>query len=102
MKVLINRLKWEIKEVENDDEMLKMKNGDATCGVEHYGSLTIRIAKSMPDGVKRHSLFHEVVHATIDSYGFLNKDKWTEEQVCEFVATQIENIMEIVDKYFQQ
>lgn len=80
--MIINNLKWNIKFTSSFDESL--------FGRTDYDELTIFISDKICKQTQLRTLKHELVHAYLHSYGFMFKDNFTREDVCEFVAHNLD------------
>ena len=103
MKVKIKNYEYEIIEIENDEDFFE--NGQ----LKLYGdtnSITqkIRIYKHLTHSRKKETVIHELTHAFHDTYlaSFHIKDKFDEEDVCCFLASYGEEIINIANKYFEK
>lgn len=92
MKIKINNHVWEVIFFERTDERYD--------GVTSESDMTIKVNKNLSKQAKKHCLIHELVHAHLDSFGFDNYvlQKMTIEQVCEFVAHNIDSIQNLANK----
>lgn len=99
MKIVINTIEWEIKEVDSLDGILVV-NSRRCKGVCDYGTQIISIQNNLKENIKRQTLAHELTHAFLFQTQIDEKDKYSEEFVCEFLARYAFQILEIVDKYF--
>lgn len=96
----ISNSPWEIFEVEGSNSML-LVNGKRCRGATHYFMNRIYLDKDMSLGDKECTLWHELTHALL----YLTQavvpedDKYTEEQLCEFVGMYGGYINSIVDLY---
>lgn len=83
----INNLEWQIKATTDFDENL--------FGRTDYDTLTIYISVRTCIQTQRVSLLHEITHAFLHSYGFMFKDNFTREDICEFVSHNLETLGEL-------
>lgn len=104
MKFILNYDEWEIKEIDSD-ELLDLYNkeydSDSTfCfGVTLYPKHKILINKDMCDEQKIKTLKHELTHAYIWEHGLYNAPSFTEEMVCDLVASSMSSIGEIINNW---
>lgn len=97
MEIKINNNTYKIFEVEANDEELKMEDGEYHTGVTDFHKKEIYIANNLNQDCKRYTLIHELTHALIDSYGFMQVD-WNDEIVADFVGNYFVNICNILDE----
>lgn len=83
----INNLEWQIKATTDFDENL--------FGRTDYDTLTIYISVRTCQQTQCCSLIHELTHAYLHSYGFMFKDNFTREDICEFVSHNLHTIVEL-------
>lgn len=101
-KFKINNSIWEIKEI-TDEEMQydKGRSGYYTHGYTCYSENIIYINKTSPE--KQRTLKHELTHCWLYMYGHNQDDKrFTNEDVCEIVASINDFINEILNKYLNE
>lgn len=105
MKVKIKDYEYEIVEVDINENGFKTDNDELRLyGQTIYEEQKIKIYKKLPPKRKRDTLIHELTHAFYDVYlsSYHVKDKFDEEDICCFMATYSEDILKIVDDYFNQ
>lgn len=105
MKVKIKDYEYEIVEVEKEEKDFTNKDGELQLyGQTHYVEQKIRLYKHLNSTRKRDTLIHELTHAFCDVYLASQhiKDKFDEEDICCFMASYSEDILKIVDKYFDK
>lgn len=95
MVIDLNENIYEIKIVEYDNENLLMDDGDYHFGVTDFNNKTIYIANNLSKASFKYTLLHELTHAVIDSFGFLQVE-WNDEIVADFMANYSTMI---TDKY---
>lgn len=102
MKVKIKDYEYEIIEVEDDKDFFDENNNLRLYGQTIYEKQLIKIYKELPPIRKRQTLIHELTHAFYDVYfaSYHIKDKFDEEDICCFMGTYGEDIINIVNKYF--
>jgi Zn-dependent peptidase ImmA (M78 family) len=83
----INNLEWQIKTTTDFNEDL--------FGRTDYDTLTIYISAKTCEQTQQVTLIHELIHAFLHSYGFMYKDNFTREDICEFVAHNLDAICEL-------
>lgn len=104
MKVKIKNYEYEIIEVDDTDKDF-MENGDIKLfGQTIYSKQLIKIYKDLPFPRKRETLIHELTHAFYDVYlgSYHIKDKFDEEDIACFMGTYSEDILKIVNDYFNK
>lgn len=97
MKVQINNYDWEIAVIPGDSEKMNPEPEVYRAGLTEYPEQIISIRQGMSTQRTRATVIHEVIHAFIDSYGYTS-DCMTEEEICNFFASQADRIMEIVER----
>ena len=102
MKFEINNTEWEIKEISSEEmERNHGKEGYYTHGITCYSEDIIYINKTSPE--KERTLKHELTHCWMYMYGHNQDDKkFTNEDICEIVASSNDFINEIVQKYKEE
>jgi len=106
MKCKINNVEWTIKEVPNEEikkeyqKYYELKDDDNIDGFCCYVTNEILLSKDYIE--KRHVLYHELVHAYIQSVGFHFIDKFDEEITCDIASRSSIVINEIIDEYFKK
>ena len=100
MKIKINNTNYRIKIVEEDDKQLKMEDGYYHFGVCDMKYKIIYLMKGLPEGTLDYVIRHELVHAYLDSYGFLQVG-YTDEIIADFIATYVESIEKDYLKVFK-
>lgn len=91
----IHRTEWQINLVDGYDENLLMEDGHYHCGITDNFRKKIYINKDLDKQTFDNVVLHELTHAFIESYGFLQV-KWEDENVADFVAYYS---FEIAEKY---
>ena len=101
MKVDINGIAYEIKEVEPINSMLFV--GDKRCaGTTHYHMQEIYLSQELKQDSKYSTLCHELAHAFLAETQIDCKENFTEEMLCEFVGMYSKRICDIADEYFKE
>lgn len=98
-KLYINNLEWEIKEANSDSEELKLNEENVIGFCQPYTN-TIYIDKTLKEYHKKRVLAHELTHAYIYSHLLTRPEKYSEEELCDFVALYGKQIWNQVDEYF--
>ena len=89
-------------DVKIHNKMYKVFFVDSTCeklifddeirsGVTYFTKKEIYIRNDLNSDSLRYTLYHEITHAYIESYGFLQVD-WNDEVVADFIANYIDDI----------
>lgn len=104
MKFEINDEEWEIFIVDKGsikDRYNEENNAEATFvfGLTIYNEHAIWINDSMCFIEKIRTLRHELTHCYIWSYGLNNAPHYTEEMVCDIVASSIDIINSITNQF---
>lgn len=92
--IKINNNEYDIYFVKADDDRLLMEDGSYHSGITDFIRKEIYIKENLVESTLQYTLFHELTHALMDSYGFLQVD-WNDEIVADFVAN---NALTILDK----
>lgn len=101
MKVLINGIRYDIKEVEPLDSNLLI--GERRCaGATHFHHQMIYLSNTAKQDSKYTTLCHELAHAFLQETQIEAKEDYTEENLCEFVGIYAKKICDIADKYFRE
>lgn len=95
MKIEISNHKWEII---LKDEINMNSFGDDTLGIAQFPSRKIFILDSLKEEQLEQVVTHEIVHAMLDEYGCSTIENFGVEFVCNFIANNIETIMELSNK----
>jgi len=87
MKIKLNNFVWEVSLAPLDESLF---------GLTDMVNLKIYLSPKMNIQNVRPTIIHELVHATMYSYGiYMNENddsKLSREQLCEFVAMHLDNI----------
>lgn len=97
MEIKINNNNYKISKLPPDSEELKMEDGEYHFGITDFNKKEIYIADNLSDNAKSYTLIHELTHALIDSYGFLQVE-WNDEIVADFMGNYFLNICDILSK----
>ena len=104
MKFKIKEYEYEVIEVEKEEKDFKNEDGELRLyGQTIFEEQKIKIYKNLKPRRKRETLIHELTHAFYDVYlaSYHIKDKFDEEDICCFMATYSEDILKIVNDYFE-
>jgi len=106
MRFKINNHDWKIEE-KPEEELLeeyhkRQPNAYACLGLTFYKEHKIWIAEELCNDEKIRTLKHELTHCYIWENGFYNVDFNNEELICDFIASSIDIIYEIVSNYFNE
>ncbi len=104
MKFEINKTEWEIIEVDKEkllEEYKKSVNEEAcfAFGLTIFPTHQIWINKDMCFDQQVRTLKHELTHVFIYSYGMFNVPHYTEEMVCDLVASINSFINDVIKEY---
>jgi len=104
MKIKIKNYEWEIIEVDDTDKDFVVDSEIRLFGQTIYSKQLIKLYRDIPITRKRETLIHELTHAFYDVYlnSYHIKDKFDEEDIACFMATYSEDILKIVDNYFNR
>ena len=91
-KVRIGCYTWQVRFV--DAQELPRSDGQTRCN-----TLEILIRDSLDENAKRLTFIHEVIHALLNTQGRFYQNKFTQEEVCEFIAWRFNEIQEIIEIY---
>lgn len=97
MPIKINNNNYILYMLPPNSVELQMEDGNFHTGVTDFHKKEIYIADNLTNDTKRYTIIHEITHALIDSYGFLQVE-WTDEIVADFVANYLPNILDILNK----
>ena len=104
MKIQINGVDWEIIELPREELLKKYSELSNTgeinflFGYASYVTNTIYLNEEVID--KEHTLYHELVHAYLNSFG-LQSDNYNEEDICNVASRSSKLINEIIEEYFE-
>ena len=102
MKIKIKDYEYTIIEGDNTDNDLCKAGELKYYGRTLYLEQIIKIYKDLSPIRKRETLIHELTHAFLDVYlaNDCLKDKFNGEDICCFMGTYSEDILRIVNEYF--
>lgn len=102
MKITVNNQTWKIKEVPYESGKLVV-NGTFRQGTTHFHTQTIYLSNDLLEDRKREVLLHELTHCFLyATQAYVDKENFTEEEVCEFVALYGAKVTDIMRKYFEE
>lgn len=102
MTFLVNNQVWEIKEVPADCGKLVI-NGCFRQGSIHFDTQTLYVLDSLKIERKREVLLHELAHCFLYATQiYYEKDSFSEEEVCEFIALYSSQVVDVMDRYFKK
>ena len=101
MKVKVKNYDYEIIEVESNNQNLIGDDNNYHWGICDYKQRKIFLMNDLDLKNKRNVLIHEVSHAFIEAYGFLQV-KLNDEIMSDFIASYSEDILKIVNDYFME
>lgn len=96
MKIKINRYTYELLQVDSNDENLNVGDNDFRSGITDFRTKKIYIAKGLSEDSQNYTIIHELTHAIMDSYGFLQVE-WNDEIVADFMAIYVYEIERILN-----
>lgn len=106
MKIKINNVEWEIKELTNEEmnefisKYRKYEDYEYYCGYTSYIKHVILLNKIAENN--EHTLYHELVHAYLYSYGLYDFETYSEEDVCNIASRSSIIINQIMNEYFKK
>ena len=96
MKIEINNNQYYVYMIPANDKKLKTEDGEYHTGVTDMHKKEIYIAEGLNKDTRRYTIIHELTHALIDSYGFLQVE-WNDEIVADFIGNYLMNILKSLD-----
>lgn len=97
MKVKINKYFYEIIFTKDKEHTDLFVNGEYHLGVCMFSRQKIIVFQTSKERTKQ-TLIHELTHAFIDAYGFFPNNSFNHEDLCEFIGTYSENIVQLANK----
>lgn len=97
MQVKIHNNIYNIHLINKNSKYLVMDDGEVHSGVTDFITKDIYIRNDLNDSSLKYTLYHEITHAYIESYGLLQID-WNDEIVADFVANYMIDILGIIDE----
>lgn len=91
-KVRIGNYTWTVKFV--DVQELPRSEGQT-----RVNTFEILIRNSLDEPTRRLTFIHEVVHALLNTQGRFYQNKFTQEEICEFIAWRFNEIQDIIEMY---
>lgn len=95
IEIKINNYTYKIFFVESDDDRLLMEDEKYHSGKTDFKKKEIYIERNLTNHSFSYTIKHEIVHAMIDAYAFLQVD-WTDEIVADFIAVYMEDYCKIL------
>lgn len=96
MKALINGFEWDFHFVDKDNEEL-----DGAWGICLNYKQTILVSNYLSPQLMRECLIHEITHATLLTQGRGGAQKFSLEELCEFVGFNGTKILDVADKVIE-
>ena len=78
------------------------ENEENVCGITHFSEGEIYINKDISDYLIKRTIRHELTHAFLFSYGMGQYEEFSEENVCDFVETYGEDIVEMTNYIYKE
>ena len=97
IQVKIHNNIYNVHLVNEHSKYLVMDDGEAHSGVTDFVTKGIYIRNDLNDDSLKYTLYHEITHAYIESYGLLQVD-WNDEIVADFVANYMIDILGTIDE----
>jgi hypothetical protein len=97
MQVKIHNNIYNIHLINKNSKYLVMDDGEVHSGVTDFITKDIYIRNDLNDSSLKYTLYHEITHAYIESYGLLQID-WNDEIVADFVANYMIDILGTIDE----
>lgn len=97
MELKINNNTYKIFFVNPDDKKIQIEDEDFNLGITDFTKKEIYIANNLNKDTLRYTLIHELTHAVIDSYGFLQVE-WNDEIIADFMGNYLLTILELIDE----
>lgn len=98
---LINEVKWQLKFIPHDSDLLTRSDGSRTIGMTDSLTHIIYIDETLRGKLLKKVLCHELTHAAIFSYG-VELDLMQEELLADLIATYGQEIINITNKIFKK
>lgn len=96
-QVKIHNNTYKVHFVDEKSEHLIMDDGETHSGTIDFVTKDIYIRNDLNDDSLKYTLYHEVTHAYIESYGLLQVE-WNDEIVADFVANYMLDICKTIDE----
>lgn len=97
----INNVQWFLEIVPSDSPLLMRSDGSYTVGICDNNTKTIYISNELSDEFLKKVLRHELVHASIFSYG-VELTLEQEELLADMIATHGEEIIKLTNVLFNK
>lgn len=82
-KFRINSREWHVVFCKKDDNRIKAITEDEVSGLTDYFNLTVYICIDAPRDLINDTIYHELAHAYIFTYGMGQNENFSEENVCD-------------------
>lgn len=92
MELKINNNHYNIYFVEENDKKLLMEDGEYHSGATYFREKEIYINKELNEDSMKYTIIHELTHAYLDSYGFLQVE-YTDEIIADLFGNYLFNIL---------
>lgn len=93
----INNWKYEIYVVNEDDDVLQMDDGYYHSGVTDMKEQRIYLQKGLNEQQMWYTVVHELTHAYLQAYGFLQVE-YTDEVIADIMGAYGKNILKDAEK----
>lgn len=100
-KFKINNREWHVVFCKKDDDRIKAITEDEVSGLTDYFNLTVYICIDAPKDLINDTIFHELAHAYIFTYGMGQNENFSEENVCDMFGAFGEDLCETAYKIIQ-
>ena len=88
---------YNIHLINKNSKYLVMDDGEVHSGVTNFITKDIYIRNDLNGSSFKYTLYHEVTHAYIESYGLLQID-WNDEIVADFIANYMIDILKKINE----
>ena len=98
VQITINNLNYKVMLVDPDNKEIRSEDANRiNLGKTDCLNQTIYIRNDLNYNRRLSVIIHELTHAFIDAYGFVDIHNWSEEQVCTFNETYASNIVSLAN-----
>lgn len=97
IQIKIHNNTYNVHLVDEHSKYLIMDDGESHSGITDFVTKDIYIRNDLNDDSLKYTLYHEITHAYIESYGLLQVD-WNDEIVADFVANYMIDIFKTIDE----
>lgn len=97
IQVKIHNNTYNVHLIDEHSKYLVMDDGETHSGITDFVTKNIYIRNDLNDDSLKYTLYHEITHAYIESYGLLQVD-WNDEIVADFVANYMIDIFRTIDE----